>query len=228
MRYKGGMVGRHETQVYVVPVAGRKLRLLGPRYPHALNDEPEMRRRFEEDGYKPSWAQPWPAAVMLAEHVLKSTTPGAGRVLELGAGLGIAGIALAMAGYRVVVTDYDEDALAFVGASVALNGAQLDEIRRLDWRRPPAERFATIVAADVLYEKRHHAPIAALVAGCLEPEGQAFISDQNRGAADGFPDALRVVGLGCEPFPARAKAIPAFDALDGRVFNGTVYRIFKP
>jgi predicted nicotinamide N-methyase len=222
------MVGRYETQVYIIPIAGTKLRLLGPRYPHALNDEPEMRRRFEADGYKPSWAQPWPAAVMLAEHVLRNASPGGGRVLELGAGLGIAGIALAMVGHRVVVSDYDDDALAFVRASAALNGVELDDVRRLDWRQPPAERFAMIVASDVAYEARHHAPIAALLAGCLEPGGQAFISDQNREAAEAFPGAVQAAGLTCEAFPASAKAIPAFDARDGRVFKGTVYRICWP
>lgn len=219
------MVGRYDTQLYVIPVANLNVRILGPRYPHALNDEPDMRRRFEEDGYKPSWAQPWPAAVMLAEHVLQHTSPGAGPVLELGAGLGIAGIALALAGHTVVVTDYDDDALAFVRANAALNDVHLHDVRPLDWRHPPAERFGMIVAGDVLYEKRHHAPFAALLAACLEPHGQAFISDQNRGAAETFPVALRAAGLSYDTFPARAKAIPAFDALDGRVFSGTVYHI---
>jgi predicted nicotinamide N-methyase len=227
MNTDGATLGRYETQVYAISVADRLLRLLGPRYPHALNDDPEVRRRGAEDGYKPWWAQPWPAAVMLAEHVLRHTTAGPGLVLELGAGLGLAGLALAQAGYRVVVTDYDDDALDFVRASAALNGIQPHAVQRLDWRQPPAEHYDTIVASDVLYEKRHHAPILALLSTCLAPRGQVFISDQNRSSAAAFPALLPAAGFACVATAAQAKAIPAFDSRDGRVFDGQVYRIFR-
>lgn len=221
------MVGRFETQVYRVPVAGRIVQLLGPRYPHALNDEPEMRRRFEGDGYKPSWAQPWPAAVMLAEHVLQHVAPGSGPVLELGAGLGLAGIALAMAGHRVVATDYDHDALTFLRANAQLNGIELAEIRWLDWRQPPAETFATIVGSDIVYERRHHALIAELLAACLARDGRAFISGLNRDVANAFPDALTPAGLTSEVIPAQSRAIPAFDAVDHRMLHGRVFQIIR-
>ncbi len=156
--------GRYECQEYAIPVAGRTLRLLGPKYPHALNEDPAVRRRSEEDGYKPYWATPCPAAVMLAEYVIEHAEPGPDPVLELGAGLGIAGIALGMAGHRVVLTDYDEDALAFARASAKLNGVSLQDVQRLDWRFPPPGRYALIVASDVVYERRSHQPIATLLA----------------------------------------------------------------
>ena len=203
------------------------MRLQGPKYPHALHGDPQMRRRFEAEGYKPYWAEPWPTAVMLSEHVIGHVTPGSQPVLELGAGLGIVGISLALTGHRVVVTDYDEDALAFVRANAVLNGAELADVRLLDWRDPPAETFATIVASDVLYEKRNQEPIAALIAACLRPGGGAFVSDLNRRAADDFPDALRVANLTCQQCAARAKAIAAFDATDERMLNGRVFSIFK-
>jgi len=221
------MVGCYKTQEYSIGVAGRTLRLLGPELPHALHAAPRMRRRFEAEGYKPYWAEPWPTAVMLAEHVIRHVAPAPAPVLELGAGLGIAGISLALAGHRVVVTDYDEDALAFVRASAALNNVELADVRLLDWRDPPAETFATIVASDVLYEKQNHEPIAVLIAACLNPGGGAFVSDLNRRAADDFPDALRTANLTCREYAARAKAIAAFDATDERMLNGRVFGIFK-
>ncbi len=224
---RGGMVGRYETQLYKVPVAGRVVQLLGPRYPHALNDEPEMRRRFEEDDYKPSWAYPWPPAVMLAEHVLQHVVPGSETMLELGAGLGLAGVALALAGHRVVVTDYDDDALTFVRANAQLNGVELADVRWLDWREPPTETYATIIGSDIVYERRHHVPIAELLAACLAPGGRAFISGLNRDVADAFPGALTSVGLSTQLFPAQSQAIPAFDAIDNRVLNGRVFEITR-
>jgi predicted nicotinamide N-methyase len=222
------MLGRYETQIYVIPIAGMTVRVLGPRYPHALNDDPAVRQRAEADGYQPHWAQPWVAAVMLAEHVIQHGVSKQEPILELGAGLGIAGVALAMAGYRMIVTDYDEDALRFVRASAELNGAELQAARCLDWRQPPAESFETIVGADLLWEKGNHAPLAALLAACLRAAGQAFLSDPNRSATEAFPGALQAAGLTYEKHAARARAIPAFDAIDGRVLNGAVYRIGRP
>ena len=178
-----------------------------------------------EDGYKPLWAFPWPAAVMLVEHVLQSARVRPGRALELGAGLGIVGIALTLAGHRVIVTDYDEDALAFAHASAALNGVRLCETRRLDWRQPPQEQFDLIVASEVAFDHRHHVPVVGLLSKCLAPEGQAFISDTNRDAAEGFPAVVAAAGLACTVARASARAIPAFDAVDGRVFKGRVFCI---
>lgn len=221
-------LGKYECHEYSVRVADRTLGLLGPKYPHALNDDPVFRQRSEEDGYKPYWAQPFPTAVMLAEYVVQHVEPGPDPVLELGAGLGITGISLSMAGHRVVVTDYDEDALAFVRASARLNGADLHDVRRLDWRVPPTDRYSLIVASDILYERRSLQPIATLLASCLKPSGRAFLSDLNRNVADEFPEALRAAGLAFDTVPVRAKAIPGFDAIDERVFAGRIFCIHKP
>ncbi len=219
------MVGGYDCQEYSVPVAGRTLRLLGPKYPHALNDDPRLQQRYLQDGYKPYWAQPWPMAVMLAEHVIENVPPGPEPVLELGAGLGIAGLALSLAGFRVVVTDYDGDTLDFVRASAELNRIDVHQIRPLDWRAPPSESYAIIVGAEVTYEKRSHQPIAALLTACLKPGGRAFLSDQNRVTAAEFAEALRAERLTFDTVAGQAKAIPAFDSVDGGVFNGRIFRV---
>lgn len=216
-----------ECQEYAIPVAGRTLRLLGPKYPHALNQDPEVLRRSQVDGYKPFWAQPWPAAVMLAEHVLAHIAPQPKPLLELGAGLGTAGLALAMAGHRVIATDYDEEALGFIRASAALNQVRLADTRPLDWRSPPPEQYALIIASDVAYDPANHAPLARFLAQCLTQNGQAFVSDLNRRAADDFPAALHSAGFQVDSTPARAQAIAAFDAIDGRILDGRVFRISK-
>ena len=50
----------------------------------------------------PYWARPWPSAVALAAALLQRPELVAGKtVAELGAGLGLAGIAAAMAGARL-------------------------------------------------------------------------------------------------------------------------------
>jgi ETFB lysine methyltransferase len=208
-----------------VPVAGMRVRLLGPKYPHDLNRDPEVQQRSDADGYKPFWAQPWPASVMLAEHVIGHVEPGADPVLEVGAGLGLAAVALSLAGFHVVATDYDADALGFIRASARLNQTELWGVRPLDWRDPPEEQYGLIVGSDVAYERRSHAPLAKLLRKCLRPGGQAFVSDMNRMMTDEFPAALQREGLGVDVAAAQAQAIPAFDAIDERVMKGRVFRI---
>ncbi len=220
--------GGYECQEYSVAVAGRVLRLLGPRYPHALNETPQTRQRAEEDGYRPYWALPSPAAVMLAEYVIEHVKPSRDPVLELGAGLGIVGISLSMAGHRVVVTDYDEDSLAFAQASAKLNGIELHAVQSLDWRCPPSDCYTLIVGSEVAYERRSLQPIATLLATCLKPSGKAIISNLNRSTTDEFAEVLQAAGLALDTMPAQAKAIAAFDAVDERVLRGRIFRICKP
>lgn len=218
------MIAGYETHEYAIPVAGQVIRLLGPRDPYTPHNDAERQAYYAQAGYKPFWTEPWVAAVMLAEHVLASVAPGP-PVLELGAGLGLVGLALSRAGHRVVITDCDEDALAFVRASAQLNDISVHEVRRLDWRQPPATTYATIVGSEIIYAPEIHAPVAELLARCLEPGGSAYLSDLNRNGAAAFPAAVRAVGLDCQTCRATAPAIPGPDSVDYRVFIGNVLRV---
>src|SRR4051794_7571738 len=73
--------------------------------------------RHEEGGAGrgvPYWARPWPAGLALA-----AVEPPAGRVLELGCGLGAPSIAAAKAGADVLATDGSSDAVAFAAHALA-------------------------------------------------------------------------------------------------------------
>lgn len=220
------VIAGYAAHEYVVPVGGRDLRIYGPREPHALNREPAVVARAAADStYKPHWAVPWPAAVMLAEHALGRLGWSADPVLEVGAGLGIPGLALASRGWRVISTDYDEAALEYVRASAALNGIHLEGVQRLDWRAPPRQRFATILAAEVIYDRRHHDPVLRFLRQCLHPRGVALLSDMNRRAADTFIGSVVAAGMCCAMVPAAARAIPGAGARDERMMQGRVFEV---
>lgn len=174
-----------------VTVAGRSYELLGPANYEALVDDSRVIERFAEDEYLPYWAEFWPACLILADVVVswpEATDPVcAPRVLELGCGLGLPSLIAAQRGYRVLASDYDDDALAFVRASARRNGIPPPATRCIDWRKRYDDlRFERILAAEVLYERRNLRPVARFVRRHLAADGLALICDANRSIADEF------------------------------------------
>src|SRR5438132_6911628 len=75
-----------------------------------LLDHPWVRSAAASDDYVPYWAQLWPAARMLAKVMVREnwgTDPRSVRVLEVGCGLGLAGIAALSRGLAVTFSDVD-------------------------------------------------------------------------------------------------------------------------
>lgn len=225
-------IGRHQCQWYDIDVAGRRFRFAGPATPDDLLSDPEVERRFERDEYMPYWATPWPAAALLAGHLAAQPVRAGAATLELGAGLGIVSVVAAAFGHRMIATDYDDDALDFVRENARVNQVTLDGVQRLDWRSPPPLHHERIVAADVLYEDRHLATIADLLAAGLAPGGEALLSDPDRARADDFPLHARRRGLTCVAIPGRCRPIARAAAGDDqgnlREFEGRIFRVMRP
>jgi predicted nicotinamide N-methyase len=203
-----------------VPVGGRWLELDRPTDMDALLERPEVQKRFEEDSYLPYWAEIWPAGVLLAERVMAEPVKGDGRMLEIGCGLGLVGIAAATSGWRVTATDYDADALAFAEQNAALNGVRLEGVKILDIREPfEGDGYERIVGADMLYEQRLCPQVAHWLAGALAAGGQAWLSDPNRAAAEGFTQAARSAGLRATVESGQMRR------MDGKVIGGRIWRV---
>jgi predicted nicotinamide N-methyase len=167
----------------VVSLAGHEVRVLRPRDSEALLDE----EAFERDEFLPYWADIWPSALELAEHVAERPMPGA-RVLELGTGLGLPAIAAALGGAEVLATDWSRDALAFCAENARRNGATV-RTARWDWGRPAPDetagsdlensRFDLVLAADVLYEQRNVDQLLALLPALVD-DGEVWLTDPQR------------------------------------------------
>ena len=143
--------------------------------------------------------------------------------LEIGCGLGLAGMVALSRGLRVQFSDYDRAPLDFVARSAAENA--FDEsrytTRLLDWRNLPDERFPLILGADVTYEARLVPLVANVLAAMLAPCGVGLIATPYRVAAQGFPTAVEALGLACRVEPATAKTE------DGLPITGTIYRVTR-
>ena len=137
----------------VVPVGGRDLRLLRPRDSEALLDD----EAFERDEFLPYWAELWPSSLALARAIAGRALKGR-RTLELGCGLGLPSIAAALAGGRVLATDWSPEAVAATAGNAERNGARLKTLV-CSWTAPEPllhqAPWDLVLASDVLYEARN-------------------------------------------------------------------------
>jgi len=129
------------------------------------------------DAEPPYWAYPWAGSRCLAEYITRWVDVRGRRVLEIGCGLGIAGLAAAAAGADVVFVDAARPALAFVRASLRRNALQAATVCA-DFRTLAAGAwFDHILAAEVAYEPATFGDLAATLARHLAPGGTALVAD---------------------------------------------------
>jgi predicted nicotinamide N-methyase len=206
---------------------GRPVSLVRPADPDRLLDDPLVRQWNKRDDYMPYWAYLWPGALFLAEVVASEPWPvgkdgvTSPRALEIGCGVGLAGLVALDRGLHVCFSDYDQAPLHFVARSVRENGwdAASYTTRVLDWRDLPDETYPVILGSDVLYERRLVPLVANLLAKMLEPGGMGLIACPGRTSAEGFPAALTSLGLSC-----RVETIELRSEQQQRI-RGVLYRV---
>lgn len=219
------MDGNKATGGRIVPVnlGRRTLRLVAPDDPDRLLSDPAVLERNRQEDYMPYWAYLWPGAFLLAAAVMEEPAwESAGEVLEIGCGLGLAGLATLAAGApRVVFSDYDPTTLEFVARSARENGFAPERwaTRQMDWRDPPAERYGVLLGADVLYERRLVPLVTGVIDRMLAPGGLALVAGPYRVATEDLPGSLAERGL-----TATTRALRATDP-SGRPVSGTLHRI---
>jgi predicted nicotinamide N-methyase len=141
-------------------------------------------------------------------------------VLEVGCGLGLAGIAALARGLRVTFSDVDETALAFAAANARLNGFAEFRTLPLDIRSPPdGVTYPVVIGSDLMYEERLVDPLIRLLRAVLAPGGVCLIADPDRTPARVFRWKLAEAGFDVACAPVRA------GEPGGNRVKGTLYRI---
>lgn len=210
-------------------VDDRTFKIDRPSGSDVLFDHPAVRAAYAADEYIPYWAELWPAARMLAKAVLREpweaypAPPGGRHVLEVGCGLGLAGIAALSRGLRVTFSDIDELAVSFAAANARLNGFRDFDTAALDLRSPPpGVTYPVVIGSDLLYEPRMVEPVVSFLVTVLAPGGRCLLADPDRISARPFRWVAENAGLAIESKFARA-GTPG-----GERTKGVVYRITKP
>jgi predicted nicotinamide N-methyase len=202
---------------------GCRVALVRPAEPDRLLEAPEVLDWNRRDDYMPYWAYLWPGAYLLAEAVAREPWPEGGEALEIGCGLGLAGLVGLRRGLRVQFSDYDPAPLRFIVRSAERNGLDRSQYktRLLDWRYLPNERFPIILGADVLYERRLVPLVVGLLDRMLAPGGLGLIAGPYRVATEDFEPALGAAGL-----IYQSESITAITE-SGEPVRGTLHRVFR-
>ena len=171
-----------------IALSGRELSLLRPRDSEALLDD----EAFEHEEFLPYWAELWPSGVALAREVARLTLRGAA-VLELGCGLALPSFAAALAGARVLATDWSPDAIELARLNAERNGIDI-ELAVCSWADPDhlVERapWDLVLAADVLYERRNGELLLELLPRLVASRGEVLLADPGRPHAPAFVEAV--------------------------------------
>lgn len=131
------------------------------------------------------------------------------RVLELGCGLGVAGLFARLVGAATVTLTDKPALLGIANENVAANADALNggvAVRALDWDEPVVASIAAthdvILGADVVYTDAGAKSLANVLNSLLGPRGgarAALISYKERGAGAAFFDALKTGGMTAGP-----------------------------
>ncbi len=188
-----------------IALGKRSWKLVVPAQPDAFLESPERLAAYERDGTTPYWAYLWPVSLAMAEAVVSARWPTDARLLEIGAGVGLVGLAAAQSGVDVTLSDYEQTAVDVALYNARRNGFKCVRGRRIDWRDPIQERFDVVLGCDVLYDPADHEAILNFVAGCLTPKGVCWLGDPARATANDFATTARHRGwkIDAQPLTGR-------------------------
>lgn len=134
-----------------------------------------------EDAEPPYWAYQWAGGLALARHILdRPETVRGRRVLDLGAGSGLVGIAAARAGAsRVIAAEIDRNGIAAIGLNAELNGVTIATIGEDIIAGPPPE-VDVVAVGDLFYAPDLAERVTAFLDRCLGAGIEVLVGDPGR------------------------------------------------
>jgi predicted nicotinamide N-methyase len=170
-----------------VVLCGRRFSLLVPAAPddllYHLEDHTNATAALGADPY---WAQLWPTSLQLAEKILNTDWPVGATAIELGCGIGLAGLAALAKGMQVTLSDYNPIAVDLAVENARRCGFSNACGLVLDWRDPPAQQFDVILASDVIYDRLLHVPLMNTIERLSHNGTTIWIGDGGRSATEDF------------------------------------------
>lgn len=176
----------YDTNTTPVTINGHTLSLLTPASIDRFIPPDNTMQNF------PLWAKIWEASVLLASYLSRLPPNPQKTMLELGSGLGMAGIAAAKAGHHISMSERNPDALNFARANALINGLPSLPVERMDWQAPQLEnRFDYIVGSEIVYQPEAIDCLEALFERYLNPDGTIILVEAVRATGVAFWERMR-------------------------------------
>ena len=165
----------YDTEIFPVKIGSHRLRFYKPAsIDRFINTDDPL------NGF-PLWAKIWEASAVMAQYLADLPVVPGERILELGAGLGVAGIVAAVLGHDVTLTEYDANALNFLRANVVLNHCGSARVAPLDWFAPDLEgHFDMIIGSEIVYQQNAVEALGRIFQQYLSPEGKVVLAERVR------------------------------------------------
>lgn len=166
-------LSEYETATFPVRIGDRELQFLKPKSIDRFINPDDPMIDF------PMWAKFWDASIVLTQYLADLPVQADRRILELGSGLGVAGIVAAAMGHTITLTEHNRHALDFIRANAGLNGCEGISIRHLDWFKPDLEgRFDLIIGSEIVYQDSVMEPLRKLFERHLAPDGRVVLAER--------------------------------------------------
>ncbi|RRH98877.1 methyltransferase [Mesorhizobium tamadayense] len=161
-----------EIRLYAAHPGSGLSRLLEPddgRHERAVEPQP------------PYWAYAWAGGAVLARYLVDQPSTVAGRrVLDLGAGSGLVGIAAAKAGAsEVIAAEIDRNGIVALGLNAAANGVAIAVIDE-DITAGPPPAVDLVLAGDVFYGRAVARRVVPFLDRCLAAGIEVLVGDPGR------------------------------------------------
>jgi predicted nicotinamide N-methyase len=164
--------------------------------------------QFRADERLPYWADLWPSSLALAQYLWEAVDLQGLQVLELGCGMGLAGIVAGRKGGLVTLTDYEADALMFARYNALHNRCQHTIVRHLDWQTPTlSQAYAVLIASDILYERANFLPLLHLLQRALASHGHFIVAEPNRPWPEISSVCCAIMAFGTSALPRLSRSI---------------------
>lgn len=201
-------------QTRSIDVGGRQIELFLPADPDAFLDDEDVLQKAESTDYMPYWAHLWPVAQQMACFVFEHDWEHRTRTLELGAGVGLVGLAGLANGLHVTFSDYDDIAIRVVLQTALMNGLSNADSLWLDWRDVSAnvEPFQLVLGCEVIYEPGNHPVILDVLDRLLASDGQCWIGDPGRQYSPAFRKMAIERGYQVDVLSMRGRLLPDVNA----------------
>jgi len=164
------------------------------------------KRKREDELHLPYWAELWDSSIGLAHFLVRQWAfCGAGesrlaqfareqirnpqravRAIDLGCGMGLAGVSAARLGLHVLFADLEPPALLFARLN-SLPDRERCRYRRVNWQIDRLqERFDFILGADIVYDRSQWSFLHTFFEAHLAPGGAVLIGEPGRSSGEEF------------------------------------------